>query len=148
MSQEPLVHRAPMRSRSDDVDAGATVERALALGVVGVGALGREDEQDRLARRLERFATVPEGSFVWTVDVDGLAHVGRITGPLRTDPDGTAVDLVHVRPCEWHPSARVPAGVEATFARGGRNFQQVHAPGVGRQTQEIWAELTEGASTS
>ncbi|MCW2769161.1 MAG: hypothetical protein JWR27_594 [Aeromicrobium sp.] len=142
--EDPLVHRAPMRSRSDDIDAGATVERALSLGVVGVGSWGRKDEQDRLARRLERFAAVPEGSFVWTVDVDGLAHLGRITGPLRTDPDGAAYDLVHVRSCEWRPSVRVPAGVEATFARGGRNFQQVHAPGVGRQTQGIWDELVGG----
>lgn len=135
------VYRAPMRSRSDEIDHGAAVERALDLGLVGVGRLGAEHEQDRLVRRLERFAEVPAGAFVWTVDADGQPHLGRITGALRQDPDGRALDLVDVRPCEWRTAPSVPAGVAQTFARGGRNFQQVHAPGVERQTQEVWDAL-------
>jgi hypothetical protein len=141
MTSDP-VYRAPMRSRSDAIDHGAAVERALTLGLVGVGRLGAEHEQERLARRLERFAAVPDGAFVWTRDADDLPHLGRIAGPLRHDLEGGAHDLADVRPCEWRVAPTVPPGVAETFARGGRNFQQVHAPGVEDQTRQIWAALT------
>lgn len=140
------VHRAPMRSRSDAVDHAAAVERALDRGVVGVGRLGAAHEQDRLARRLERFAAVPEGAFVWTVDADGQAHVGRITGPWRDDPDGADLDLADVRDCDWRVAPSVPAAVQATLRRGGRNFQQIHAEGVEQQTREIWLSLRDGTT--
>ena len=140
-------YRAPMRSRLDDVDAAAAVERALDLGVVGVGgrlespprdladALARvsEDHGDRVARRLERFAAVTEGAEVWTRDPAGLFHRGRIAGPWRYDAARAAfdVDLTHVRSCAWAPGAlaehELPAAVSAAFRRGGRNFQRIRA---------------------
>ncbi|MDG5485993.1 GAF domain-containing protein [Mycolicibacterium gadium] len=136
----PEVYRAPMRSRRDDIDPRSTVGRALAKGVVGFGDAGADD--DRLDRRVARFADVADGSFVWTRDADGLFWLGRIEGPLFYDDAGAAVDLVHVRRCRWIAEPvlepEVPSAVLATFARGGRNFQQTHDPEVGEQTAAIW----------
>jgi hypothetical protein len=135
------VYRAPMRSRRDDVDLGATIQRALTRGLVGFGE-GANDV--RFARRVERFAEVGPGSFVWTRDPDGLYWLGRIIGPYVYDVDdaAAAVDLVHVRECDWLATPllepEVPAAVTATFGRGGRNFQQTHDPSVGAESQRIW----------
>jgi hypothetical protein len=137
-----------MRSRLDDVDPSLAVERALDLGVVGVGgrlsspprgladAVGRvaDEHDERVARRLERFAAVPVGAEVWTRDPAGLFHRGVVEGPWRydADPAAYAADLTHVRACSWEPPLaehRVPAGVAATFRRGGRNFQEIRALG-------------------
>jgi hypothetical protein len=145
-------YRAPMRSRLDEVDAGLAVDRALDLGVVGVGGrLSRppvdpadaadvvarvsEEHDERVARRLERFIAVRDGSEVWTRDAAGLFHRGVVTGPWRydDDPSAYAVDLAHVRPCAWDPDAlaehELPSAVAATFRRGGRNFQRIRAAG-------------------
>ena len=139
------VYRAPMRSRSDAVDPRATLERARRLGLCGFGQWApNPDAGERLARRVHRFATVPDGSFVWTRDQDGLFWLGRINGPyFRDDGDGAvAVDLVHVRRCAWLAEPllepEVPAAVVATFRRGGRNFQQTHHRSVSQETQQIW----------
>jgi len=142
-------YRAPMRSRIDHVDAGLAVERALDLGLVGVGgrlpdpprdaadAVARVSDQhdERVARRLERFIAVPDGAEVWTRDPAALFHRGVVTGPWRydADPAAYAVDLTHVRPCAWDADAlaehELPAAVAATFRRGGRNFQRIRALG-------------------
>lgn len=128
-----------MRSRRDDFDLQPTIDRARAKGLVGFGDAGADE---RLGRRVARFADVADGSFVWTRDTDGLFWLGRIDGPLFYDDAGAAVDLVHVRPCRWTAEPvlepEVPAAVLATFARGGRNFQQTHDANVGEQTAAIW----------
>lgn len=154
----PSVYRAPMRSRDDDVSDGPAVERALALGVCGVG--GRLDDApdsiaealaavdavygEQMARRLDRFASVAEGAFVWTRDSDGLLWLGRITGPWRYDAsaEARAVDLPHVRACDWldrsvEPAA-VPPGVHETFSRGGRNWQSITRGDAARLTAAVW----------
>jgi hypothetical protein len=138
-------YRAPLRSRLESVDPSLALERALPLGVVGIGgrlrtapsdvaqavAMTADEYDERSARRLERFVAVADGSDVWTRDLDGLFHRGTVTGPWRYDSSPAAydADLVHVRPCTWDPDAleehRVPAAVAATFRRGGRNFQQI-----------------------
>ncbi|NIL75886.1 GAF domain-containing protein [Rhodococcus sp. B10] len=139
------VYRAPMRG---------AVDRALELGVVGVGgrldavpvdfadAVARTDRlyDERTARRLERFAAVPDLSFVWTRSADGGYFLGQIDGPWRYDASASDMDLVNVRPCRWVavPEHRVPAATVRTFARGGRNFQQTHDANVGRLSAEIW----------
>jgi hypothetical protein len=163
---EHLVYRAPMRSRRPEVPDGAGVERALAAGVCGFGgelppsstprsveaaaeALERAGGE-RAARRLLRFAAVPDGAFAWTRDVDGAYMLGRLDGPYRYDasPPARAADLVHVRPCRWLPApvdvARVPAAVVAAVGRGGLNFQRIRADAVGAQTAEIWSALVDG----
>ncbi|TDC53563.1 GAF domain-containing protein [Jiangella ureilytica] len=158
---EPLVYRAPMRSRRPEVPDGAGVERALAAGVCGLGGElppssppGSAEEAasavdgaygERAARRLLRFAAVPDGAFAWTRDVDGAYLLGRLDGPYRYDASGPAraADLVHVRPCRWLPApvdvARVPAAVVAAFGRGGRNFQRIRADDAGAQTASLWS---------
>ncbi|MBE1551143.1 hypothetical protein GGC64_005203 [Mycobacterium sp. OAS707] len=147
----PEVFRAPMRSRSDDVDPRATIERARRLGLCGFGQRVRDrGEKERLARRVARFAEIEDGAFVWTRDVDGFYWLGRIEGPYfyDDDADATAVDLVHVRRCRWLPEPALesdaPAAVVATFSRGGRNFQQTHDPDVGPQTARLWEERAGG----
>jgi hypothetical protein len=157
MSEMPI-YRAPMRSRDDAVPRGVGPERALELGICGIGgrlepapgslaeALVSADAQSgiRLAWRIERFAKAPIGAFVWTRDVDGLTYLGRIAGPWAYDPeeDAAAADLVHVRRCEWLAEpidqAQVPGGVRATFARGGRNWQRIHDDDAERLSAGLW----------
>jgi hypothetical protein len=156
------VYRAPMRSRRDDIPPGAAVERALRLGICGVG--GRlsvppatldeaitavaSEHDERLARRLARFASAPEGAYIWTRDVDGATYLGRLGGSWHYDAaaDAAAVDLVHVRPCAWAtaPIAEraVPPAVRQTFARGGRNWQQTHDPDVSAQSDTVWRSVS------
>ena len=157
----PGVYRAPMRSRCDAVALEATVSRARALGVCGFGgrlqpaprdvedaeeavALATAQHDVRLAARIARFADVEADSFVWTRDGDGLFWLGRVRGPWRYDTDAgaAAVDLVHVRACEWRDTPvlldEAPAAVLATFGRGGRNFQRIHHDAVLGQTRRIW----------
>lgn len=158
METELPVYRAPMRSRDDTVPRGVGAERALALGICGIGgrvspspttldaALARADEQSgiRLAWRVERFAKAPIGSYVWTRDIDGLTYLGRLTGPWTYDASeaADAADLVHVRRCDWIPEpieeSVVPGAVQAAFGRGGRNWQRIRAEGVTPPTAAIW----------
>lgn len=130
-----------MRSRRDDIDHAAAVERALARGVVGMG----QATDPSAERRVDRLAAAPDGSFVWTRHPDGRTFVGRIVGPLRHDADGAEVDLVNVRDCDWVAEpvngALIPAAVAQTFARGGRNWQQTHPGNVAEQTELLWERL-------
>lgn len=136
-------YRAPMRSRRDDVDPALAVGRALELGLCGMGAVRNERDQ----RRVERFADVPDESFVWTRSDAGF-HLGRLTGAAREDRSNEAVtaDLVHVRPCEWLPEpvdpVLVPEQVRYAFSRGGRNFQRIGIPGSGDASARVWKHLT------
>lgn len=152
------VYRAPMRSRRSDAEPGAAVERALRLGLCGMGgvlakgpsntadalAALRSQYDERFAARVQRFAAAEDGSLVWTRDIDGLFWLGQLEGPWRYDgaAEATRVDLVHVRPCRWldAPTAQqqVPAGVLAAFARGGKNWQRIHAPGVYPESKRLW----------
>lgn len=150
MSLMVAVYRAPMRSRNDAVEPQAAIDRARRLGVCGFGRLvSSSGEEERLAHRVARFAELDEGSFVWTRDTSGWFWLGRISGPYVYDADETAaaVDLVHIRPCEWLSTPilehDVPAAVVATFGRGGRNFQEIHHPSIGVDTQAIWDSRTD-----
>jgi hypothetical protein len=147
-----------MRSRRNDIDVRATVERARALNLCGFDGVLRPPPDDlrtaidlaeqqydiRLARRIARFADIEPGSFAWTRDPDGLFWLGRLSGPYVYDADdaAAAVDLVHVRECRWlaEPLLEpvVPAAVLATFRRGGRNFQQTHDSSVGAESLRLW----------
>lgn len=155
---QPAAYRAPHRSRRDDVDDLAAADRAVRLGLVGVGgrlsalpsdpdeAVHRTDREhdERMARRLERFIAVPDGSFAWT-RVGEQHHLGRIDGPWRYDDSAEALelDLVNVRPCAWVPVpvGQVPADVLATFGRGGRNFQRIHSTAAERASAGLWSDL-------
>ncbi|OBH61890.1 hypothetical protein A5686_19420 [Mycobacterium sp. E2479] len=145
MSLVVAVYRAPMRSRNDAIEPQATIDRARRLGVCGFGQfVSRSAERERLARRVIRFAELDDGSFVWTRDPHGWFWLGRISGPYVHDTGkaAAAADLVHIRPCEWLSMPilehDVPAAVVATFGRGGRNFQEIHHPSIGAETQSIW----------
>jgi hypothetical protein len=151
-----------MRSRRDDVDAGAATSRALTLGVCGIGgavdpepddlddavALVAHAHDERAARRLARFAAIPAGAFVWAREPDGAYRLGRLTGPWRYDSSAAAraADLVHVRGCDWLPDPvpeqQVPAGTLRTYARGGRSLQQTHDPDIGEHTLAVWNAAT------
>ncbi|PRA78475.1 GAF domain-containing protein [Microbacterium sp. MYb66] len=154
----PPVYRAPMRSRDDRVPDGVAVERALSLGVCGVGgvlesspasleeALVSVDSAygERMARRLERFAAVPDGALVWTRDSDHLWWLGMLDGPWSYDAASAAreVDLVHVRPCRWLTAPVAPSGVppavRAAFGRGGRNWQRIRDAGASPASAALW----------
>ncbi len=154
-------YRAPLRSRRDEIPEGLAIDRALTLGLCGFG--GRLDRSptdledaltatdllygERAARRLRRFAEVPDGAFVWTREPDGLYHLGRLTGPWRydSDPAALAADLVHIRDCEWSPEpfpeTAVPTGTAYTFSRGGRNFQRIRDAATEVQSEKLWKAL-------
>ncbi len=140
---DPVTLRAPMRSRDDAVDHLSTLERALSLGLVGMGAA----RDERAEKRLDRFVIVPDGSFAWTRTDAGL-HLGRIDGPHRVDGSEVAarVDLVHVRACDWLPEpvdpALVPEQVAYAFSRGGRNLQRIGTPGATERTAAVWDTLS------
>lgn len=162
----PKVFRAPMRSRDDNVPTGIAVDRALEYGVCGIGgrlerppaslsaALTQTDAifGERGARRLERFASAAIGSFAWTRDGYELFWLCQISGEWRydTDPGAWAVDLTHVRSCKWIPSPipydEVPASVHHSFARGGRNWQQIRAEDASAATVRVWSHHRPGAA--
>jgi hypothetical protein len=129
-----MIFRAPMRARDRDLPPGRGARYGLEHGLVGIG--GATD------RQVQRFADVPEGSFVWTRDEDGMYWLGRITGPCRTHAENPA-GLRHVRSATWAERPfgpdEAPPGVVATFARGGRNFQRTHDEDAERLTASLWA---------
>lgn len=159
MTHAPQIYRAPMWSRDDQIDRESAVAWALRHGVVAVGghvpiatecldeAIEMLRERDeRLGRRLARFAAVEPGSFMWTRTSDG-ARLGRLVGSWVHDvsPDATRHDLPHTRACDWvdRPIApgEVPAAVQHTFARGGRNFQRIHSAPGEVHTARLWSAL-------
>jgi len=155
---ESMAFRAPMRSHESGLDDAAAVERAVEIGVCGIGGrldpapatLGEATRRtdavygERVARRLERFASVSTGVFVWTRDAHAFLWLGRVTGAWRYDaaPEASDVDLVHVRDCTWLaepvPYDEAPPSVHVTFARGGRNWQRIRPPDAAAISAEIW----------
>lgn len=140
---EDPVFRAPMRARDrDDLDPGAGAAFGIEHGVVGIGP-GRGEKAERMARR---FTGLPDGAFVWTRDAGGAYRLGRVAGPARPaaahDAEAAAVGLTWLRPTTWlerpfgEPEA--PVAVVATFARGGRNLQEIHDAAVGPRSRELW----------
>ena len=125
-----------MRARDRDVPGA---DYGLEHGIVGIG--------DTDERRIDRFASVPDGTFVWTRDTGGRFHLGRIAGPCRSVAD-SPVGLSHVRPVEWldRPFGpdEVPGAVAATFARGGLNFQRTHDAAAESLTAALWTRLGSG----
>lgn len=122
-----------MRARDRDDPPGAGAEHGLREGLVGIG--GAKE------RQRERFAALPDGTFVWTRDTQGTYHLGRISGPMRGD-EASPVGLTDVRDAAWldrpFGEDEVPPDVAATFARGGRNLQRTHSPGAEARTAELW----------
>jgi hypothetical protein len=151
------VYRAPMRARSVDVPAGEGADEALERGIVGIGeplpgkpgsleeaVTGLSERHGAKAGRLlKAFASVPEGTFVWTRSSDGWFRLGRVTGPWRYLASRTGI--AHTRPAGWleRPFGPddVPAAVAATFARGGRNFQRIHSERAEERTRSLWELL-------
>lgn len=134
------IYRAPMRPRDRDAPPGAGAEFGLEHGVVGIGDVAGAKGQ----RILQRFADLPDGSFVWTRVSDGTYRLGRIAGACRYDDSPAARDVgIHnVRPATWldrpFGDDEVPTAVVDTFARGGRNFQRTHDDVAERETAELW----------
>jgi len=131
-----------MRARDRDAPDGAGAEHGIEHGLVGIG----DSRGDKAGRMLRRFAELPEGALVWTRTADGTYRLGRIAGPWRYDDSAAAreVGIHHVRPATWldrrFGEDEVPPAVAATFARGGRNFQQTHDERAERRTAELWEE--------
>ena len=134
----------PMRARDRCLPAGRGAEHGVRSGIVGIGQV----RGDKGGRMLHRFAAVPDGAFVWTRETGGAYRLGRIDGSLRRDDSAAAreVGIHHVRPARWleHPFGEdeVPPAVAATFARGGRNFQQTHDADAERSTAALWERYT------
>lgn len=132
-----------MRARDLDLPPGAGAEYGIGDGVVGIGP----GTGERAARLLHRFATVPEGVFVWTRDCGGGYHLGRVSGSMNEEasPSARRVGIAYTRPTRWlervFAEAEVPARVAVAFARGGRNFQRIHDAQAERLTAELWTRL-------
>jgi hypothetical protein len=147
-----------MRSRIRDAPAGAGAEFGIAHGIVGIGEAvdGRprsvaeailavaQAHGEKAGRMVARFAGLPDGTFVWTRQLDGVYRLGRLGGPWRYDDSSAAreVGIHHVRATVWSPRRfgddDVPAAVARTFARGGRNLQRTHDHEAERQTVAAW----------
>jgi hypothetical protein len=157
----PPIYRAPMRARDrDDVPAGAGADFGFEHGLVGIGdalaaapatletalAAAAAAHGAKAARMLDRFAELPDGSFVWTRTADGAYRLGRVAGPWRYDdsPAARAVGIHHVRPADWlerpFGADAVPTAVADTFARGGRNLQRTRDERAERETAALWEE--------
>ena len=142
MSDDAPIYRAPMRARDLEAPPGAGAEYGLAHGVVAI-AVGRGD---RDARRLHRFALVPEGAFVWTRDRRGGYRLGQIRPgdviEVGSETAAVATGMTHARPAQWLDRVfggdEVPAAVAQTIHRGGRNFQRTHDEEAERLTAELW----------
>jgi hypothetical protein len=138
----PPIFRAPMRARDRDLPAGAGADHGVRHGLVGTGS----DDTPKGARMLDRFAALPEGTFVWTRTSDGFYRLGRITGPWRRDDSAAArrTGIHNVRAANWldRPIGEdeVPAAVAETFARGGRNLQRIHGVRAEEATLALWNE--------
>ena len=119
----PPPTQAPTRSRRGRA-AGAGAEYGLAHCWVGIGA----GADERYARRLHRFAELPEGVFVWTRDRAGGYRLGRITGPVRDD----------------HSVAAQAVGFATFLARwtGSRGLRRVQVPNGGGE------DVRRGGATS
>ena len=136
------IFRAPMRSRRIDLPPGTGAEYGLEHGVVGIDP----GEGEKAARSVHRFATLPDGVFVWTRDRAGGYHLGQISGDMREVDSRAArrAGIRYVRPARWlgraYTESEVPPPVAATFARGGRNFQRTHGAEAERLTAELWGE--------
>jgi hypothetical protein len=143
-----------MRARTLELPAGEGADEALNGATVGIGeplpreprtldeaVAGLSEKHGAKAGRLLRaFASVPEGTFVWTRSGDGWFHLGRVAGPWRYEESATGI--AHTRPADWleRPFGPddVPAAVAATFARGGRNFQRIHSERAEQRTRSLW----------
>jgi hypothetical protein len=148
-----------MRARDRDAPAGAGGEHGLEHGLVGIGdalpapaatlaaavEAAARAHGEKAGRMLRRFAELPDGTFVWTRG-ESSYFLGRIAGPWRYDDSDAAreVGIHHVRPTRWLDGPfgehEVPAGMVASFARGGRNLQRTHGEAVERQTAALWQE--------
>lgn len=66
------------------------------------------------------------------------------------DPGAWAVDLMHVRSCEWTstrvPSDELPPSVHRSLARDGRNWQQIRAEDARADTARAWLHHRPGAA--
>ncbi|MDO9408257.1 hypothetical protein [Patulibacter sp.] len=150
-----------MQARDRDLPRGAGAAFGVAHGLVGTGdaldvvpatldeavAAATDRHGEKAGRMLRRFAEVPAGAFVWTRvgDADDVPfRLGRIAGPWRYDdsPAAREVGIHHVRPADWLPRPfaedELPAGVAATFGRGGRNFQRTHDEHAEEATAALW----------
>lgn len=145
--------------RTPRVDDGSAAEWAIAAGVVGLDGAVRcpadhihdlltlvdLELDERTARRIRRFTLAPAGSLVWTRDRSGGLHLGRLGDGQRYAQDAVArqMGLPHQRDCDWAagpvPVELVPAAVIETFARGGRNWQQIRADGGASAL--LWVQL-------
>lgn len=149
-----------MRARNrDDVPEGAGAEHGLRHGLVGIGdrlrvvpdsvseavVAAADQDGEKAGRMVRRFAELPFGTLVWTLDGEDGFHLGRITGPWRYDvsSDAVTVGIHHVRSTRWLPRTfvadEVPAAVVETFRRGGRNLQRTHDDDAEQRTAAIWA---------
>ena len=128
--------------RAREIDAGPYEGAAPALerGLVGIGdalepAPESIEEAVELAtvtlspkqgRMLERFASLPRGTLVWTRAGKDDFRLGRITGDWRyaDDTGARTTGIRHVRTARvgagHDASGRSPAAVAVTFDRGGR----------------------------
>ncbi len=152
------IYRAPMRSRELQTSPYAGARFGVDRGLVGIGgSLDPEPEEleeaieltavtqgPKAARMLARFASLPEGTLVWTRTDDDAYCLGRVRGPWRWErsPAARETGIHHVRPTDWLPRElareRVPPAVAATFDRGGRNLQRTHDSEAETASERLW----------
>jgi hypothetical protein len=141
----PDIYRLPLRSQKEGgVPHTEQVEHCLRNGIsaLGWGVTGSKLEEvlaqieatyDRRGRlTVERFASTPAGSLIWTLHTDGTYRVGELVGAWKYDasPEAERLDCHQVRETRWAPvsllSSEVPGAVVRCFSQRGSSFSRIH----------------------
>ena len=106
--------------------------------------LTAHEHGEKAARMLERFVCLPNQTLVWTRLEEDLFVLGQVVGPWRYEITHSGVfdGITNLRPARWIdeplPMEKAPAGVVATFNRGGRNMQAIRDEATAEQSRSLW----------
>jgi hypothetical protein len=166
--QPPELYRSHLKT---DGDHAQVIAYCLDNGVVGMGwglqwdgrsrpadyddwcAQAWEIWPDQPPYAVGRLHDAPLGSLVWTRDLGGIFHLGRLEGPweYRDSKRNHALDVSNVRAARWvrvGVEDRVPGAVVRALSRRGSTFERVKDWGAAWYSAFVYADLVGEAMPS